>query len=185
LRAGQDAIELPPGADDSTSYVKNGAVVNFPPKPDKSWVWSPLAGAWVDPRPLAQLKTDAKAAMSKARDVADAAGFVWNAFPFQSDLVSRGKIGLNVTLAAVSLVQRTAFSQSWTTADGTDRNLVATDWVGVGQALAAMLTANNARLLARKAAIDAAADAAAVAASSGNPHGRPVDFSLNPGTVSA
>lgn len=155
------AVEVP-----NASYIP-------PADPDQFWVEVPVpvsrhSVALIDGEvvpvqnersPAVQLEV-AKAVkrrqLNAMRDTLEFGWFTWDGSIFDANEKSQARIQGAFQLASLALATSQAFSVDWTLADNTVRTLSATDWMGVGQALAAHIQTCHVTARSLKAQVDAA-----------------------------
>ena len=98
---------------------------------DGKYAWKMPERVLVDNRSLDDVKSDQRAKVKAARDLAEAQGFVWDGSIFDSDLTSQSRIAGAVQLAMMS----PAFEIEWILKDNTMRTLNAAEMMQVGAAL--------------------------------------------------
>lgn len=136
--------------------VVDGAAVPIPERPTDAAAFDFVAGAWVDPRTLADLQAEAWARIKAERERVEFGGFDWDGSRFDSDLISQSRIQGTVLLAQLALQAGQPFSIAWTLADNTRRTLSAADVAAVGVAMGVHIRAAHERAAGLRALIVAA-----------------------------
>jgi hypothetical protein len=109
--------------------------VLFPARPSATQTWDWVAKHWADQRSLAQKREQRWELVKQWREQAEFSTFTWDGSVFDADEKSAARIAGAFALALASQMAAAPYSQVWTLADNTTRELSATDMVGVGAAL--------------------------------------------------
>ena len=173
-QAGQDALEIPGRADDSTHYVEDAGevtvphqpvLVAMPPRPSGHHVFDFQTKAWIDPRTLQDLKATQNEAINGWRLTANQTRFFFAGHAIQADPLSRGDIdGVNGIVTLIGALPP-GFPNAWKTEanDWVPIPDLAT-WAGFYGAMVSQGQSNFALAQTLKAAVQAATTADAVVA---------------------
>ena len=135
ITAGDDEVVINMAAPPNT-YWDGASFVSIPPKPGAIYVWDWVAKQWLDPRTIANLKSEQWTAIKSQRSALEFGGFTWDGSAFDSDPQAQARIQGGVQLATIAASQSQPFSIDWTLADNTVRTLSGADMIAVGMTLA-------------------------------------------------
>lgn len=133
----ETALEFMPGAvvvpgpvDPQTHYVDQEVVVPMGAKPSKHHEFDYVTKTWIDPRTLADHKSQRMSVLKLARDTHINGGFAWSGSTFDSDPVSQTRLlGLKVKAQADANTL-----EMWRLQDNTWRQLTAGNVLAVWDA---------------------------------------------------
>lgn len=129
-RMGLGLLESPGGVRQSSSFVRDGAVIDLGPAPSPFHVIQD--GSWVDPRSIDALRAARWEGIKSDRARAEAAPLEFDGHVFDADAASQAKIAGAVQMASLA---GGSFAIDWTLADNTTVTLSAASMVGLGIAL--------------------------------------------------
>lgn len=117
--------------------VHLGTAVEFPLRPSPLHTWNWQAHVWADQRTMEQKRQQRWEMVKQWRTQAEFSTFIWDGSVFDADEKSAARIAGAFALALASQMAAVPYSQVWTLADNTTRELSAADMVEVGVALGA------------------------------------------------
>lgn len=156
-----------PTVSDTTHYVDTAtlAIVEYSAsakaairsRPEGAWEWSPAAGAWVDNRAIAEVRTDLLVRLRDKRDALLFGGLTWDGSVFDSDAeVSQPRLlGAFTTVIAGGWP---AEGVAWRLKDNTWRVLSAADVQNLWAAFQTRMLSLFGAFAAHEAAVNAETD---------------------------